>query len=461
MSTPERILIIDDDPAVVDLWTEVLRGAGYRTEGFHQPQAGLDRAIAAPFDLVLTDVEMPQIRGPELLDRLLQARPDQLVIMITAFGSIHSAVDALRAGAVDFVSKPCNPDALLHAVERALRERTLRRELVRLRRRVQDEEDLHGGLVAQSREMRRVLELARRVANTDSPVLLQGESGTGKTAIARIIHDHSPRREAPFVAINSSTLPAQVAEAELFGVRKGAYTDAHEDRAGLWQQAHGGTLFMDEVADLPLEVQAKLLKVLEEGTVRPLGSTRPVAVDTRLLAASNTSLDQAVAAGSFRADLRFRLDVLTIAIPPLRERPEDITPLVEHWLERLGRRHDRDIRGITAAGWRWLLQWPWPGNVREVVNRLERAIVFSDHDVLQVEDFADSSTPEPEAAGGPHPAAVLQQLASRGTSLAHLERMYLDVALEVAEGNKTEAARILGIDRRTLYRKLEGQDDAP
>lgn len=458
MSPPERILVVDDDAGVVDLWTEILQTEGFEVVGATDPHSGLALAVEHGFDLVLTDVEMPGLRGPELLERLLQARPRQLVVLITAFGSIPAAVDALREGACDFVSKPCGPDQLVHVVRRALRERSLRREVVRLRRR--DRETRLDGLVAESAAMRRVLELGRRVARVSGPVLLQGESGTGKTALARFIHEQGPRADKPFVAVNAGTLPEQLAESELFGVRRGAYTDAVQDRSGLVRAADGGTLFLDEVAELPLKVQAKLLTAVETRAVRSVGDARDTPVDVRLIAASNVDLAEAVTAGSFRADLRYRLDVLTIRIPPLRERKEDLEALVDHWLDVLADRHGRAPLGISAAGWRWLHAWRWPGNVRELKNRLERAIVFSDHDFLGPGDFEDPTLQTRPSGDEADLDAVLGRLAADGTTMATLESRYLAAALRAAGGNKTEAARLLGIDRRTVYRRLDELEES-
>ncbi|MCB9671293.1 MAG: sigma-54-dependent Fis family transcriptional regulator [Alphaproteobacteria bacterium] len=455
MTQSAKLLIIDDDASVVDLWQDVLEGEGFWTFGTIDPVEGLHRATTEAFDLILCDVEMPGLRGPELMRRLLEARPGQLVVLITAFGSITSAVEALREGAADFVSKPCGPEALVHVVKRALRERRLRREVVRLRRERGSGPPPPGGLVAESPAMRRVLEAAARVASVSGPVLIQGESGTGKTALAERIHACSPRAGKPFVAVNASTLPEQIAEAELFGARRGAYTDAVQDRPGLLRTAHTGTLFLDEVAELPMAVQAKLLTVVEGGLVRPLGDVRGMPVDVRLIAASNTDLARAVEGGAFRADLRYRLDVLTIRIPPLRERREDLGPLVDHWLDRLAERHGRETLGITAAGWRWLHAWHWPGNVRELINRLERAIVFTDADFLEPGDFDDQALDRAAESETSNLDALLARLAAAEVPMAELQDRYLRAALRAAGGNKTEAARLLGIDRRTVYRKLD------
>lgn len=452
MSRPERILVIDDDQGVIDLWAEVLGGAGYRVSAYTDPLAALDRALSDPHDLVLCDVEMPGLRGPTLVDRLLSQRPMQLIIVITAYGSVPSAVEVLRAGAADFLSKPCGPDTLVHVVRRTLGERKLRREIVRLRRELSPEADEPGELVARSDAMQRVMQRARRVAEARGPVLLEGESGTGKTALARAIHRLSPRASGPFVAVNSSTLPEALAEAELYGARRGAFTDAAQDRPGLVAAAHGGTLFLDEIADLPTGVQAKLLTMIELGTIRSVGDVRERPVDVRLIAATNQPLAAAVEAGRFRADLWFRLDVFSITLPPLRERRDDLEPLVDRLLGAAIRRNHRDKLGLSAAAWAWIHAWHWPGNVRELANRIERAVVFSDHDFLRPEDLADAPT---SASAASSPSAALAACAQAGLSLVEVEDAYINAVIDACDGNKAEAARRLGIDRRTLYRRLD------
>jgi DNA-binding NtrC family response regulator len=442
------ILVVDDDSAVVDYLLEMLGEEGYRVEGTTSPKAALERIAEGSFDLLICDIEMPEIRGIELLRRVVELQTNVLVILITAFGSIELAVECLRAGAADFVTKPFRIGVLLRAIERALAERRMRREIVRLRSELR-ERDGSGPLVAESAVMREVLALARKVAATSSSVLLLGESGVGKTALARYIHEQSSRAEGPFMQINCATIPEMVAESELFGVRKGAFTDAREDRVGLFAAAEGGSLLLDEIGELSLAMQAKLLQVLETHEVRPLGSTSSTPIDVRVIAASNRDLQQAVERGEFRADLLFRLDILRIEVPPLRERPEDIEPLTDVLLARICKRLDRPVLAIGDEALRSLRGRPWPGNVRELANLLERAVILSDHDTLMLEDLVVRREP------GGSPDQALELAARRGLTLAELENAYIDAVLRVTDGNRTDAAKLLGIDRRTLYRRLE------
>ena len=452
-TNPARILVVDDDRPVVDYLLEMLEEAGFDAEGTVNPHEALERLANEPFDLVVADVEMPELRGTELMRRIHSVRPRMLVILITAFGTIDLAVECLRTGAADFVTKPFDFSVLRLAIERTLDERRMRREIVRLRAALGDEPNvtntsLDDGMVAASAAMMRVLELARRVAAADTSVVLLGESGVGKSAVARYIHEHSARGDGPFIEINCAAVPETLAESELFGVRRGAFTDAREDRPGLFVAADGGTLFLDEVAELDPRVQAKLLQALEHRSVRAVGETTSRAVDVRLIAASNRSLDHAVEREQFRGDLLFRLGVITIEIPPLRERPEDIDALVDLLLARVCRRLNRRIVGVSEDGMRWLRAHPWPGNVRQLGNLLERAVVLSEHDSLLLEDFAGA------AAVPPDTSETLDKLARRGLSLHDVEAAYVDAVLRVTNGNRSEAAKLLGIDRRTLYRRL-------
>lgn len=444
MAERPRVLVIDDDRSVVDYLVESL-GGRFAATGETDPARALERVRREDWDVVISDVEMPGMRGPDLLASILDCKPRQAVLLITAFGSIELAVETVRAGACDFVTKPFKLETLVVAIERALRERSMRREIVRLRRDL-GEDDEHT-VIASSAAMRGVLDLARRAARTDATVLVTGESGVGKGALARWIHARSARRDGPLVHVNCAALPAQLIEAELFGVRRGAFTDARESRDGLFVEASGGTLFLDEIADLPLEAQAKLLTVLESGRVRPIGGTAEVPIDVRLVAATNRGLDEAIRAGRFRSDLLFRINVVPIEVPPLRARPEDIPPLVHAFLVRAARRGQAPL-GIAAEAMRWLCAQEWPGNVRELANAIERAVALTEHDAIVLDDVRRDL---------PAPARLeldLGDAAQRHLPLAAVELAYIKQVIAELGGNMAHAARVLGIDRRTLYRKL-------
>lgn len=443
-----RILVVDDDAGVVDYLVEMLGEEGYQTESETSPRAALARIATTDYDLVVCDVEMPELRGTELMAAIHARRPGQLVLMITAFGSIDLAVHAMRAGACDFITKPFHSELLVLGIERALRERQMHKEIVRLRDTLAESDS--GDLIARSPPMRRVVELARRAARSNVSVLMSGESGVGKGHVARLIHALSERRDRAFVQVNCAALPATLVESELFGVRKGAFTDAREDRPGLFLQASGGTLFLDEIGEMPLESQPKLLQALETGMVRPVGANKEVAVDVRVIAATNRSIEESLKNQTFRADLYYRLNVIRIEIPPLRERPEDIEPLVDQCLNRACRKLNLPIVGISSEALRWLLGYHWPGNVRELANQIERAVALAEHDTILLPDLRlVSEMGEPP---------FLHAAAAAGSSLADVERAYIRKVMQATNGNKARAARVLGIDRRTLYRKL-GEED--
>ncbi len=439
-----KLLLIDDDRSVVDYLLEAL-APRYAIAGETAPAAALDRVRREDWDVVISDVEMPGMRGPDLLASILDAKPRQAVLLITAFGSIELAVETVRAGACDFVTKPFKLDTLIVAIERALRERTMRREIVRLRRDLGEDDE--QTIVAVSSAMRGVLDVARRAARSDATVLVTGESGVGKGALARWIHARSARRDGPLVQINCAALPAGLIEAELFGVRRGAYTDARESRDGLFIEASRGTLFLDEIADLPIEAQAKLLRVLESDRVRPVGGTAEVETDVRLIAATNRDLDEEIPAGRFRSDLLFRINVVPIEVPPLRARPDDIPPLVHAFLLRASN-GDRPPLGITDEAMRWLCAHDWPGTVRELANAIERAVALTEHDTIVIDDVRRDDAPATRAE------LDLGDAARRHLPLAAIELAYIKQVVAQLGGNMAHAARILGIDRRTLYRKL-------
>ncbi len=437
------LLVIDDDPGVVSWLVEALTEEGFAVRGETAPARALELLKATPFDLVVSDVEMPGLRGIDLMRELHKWRPAQMVLLMTAFGSIDLAVSAVRSGAVDFLAKPFKLEVLVLAIGRVLRETSLKHEVLRLREEVAREQP--HGIAAKSAAMQRALELVRRAAPSRLPVLLTGESGVGKGALARVLHASSDRKAGPFVQLNCAALPAGLAEAELFGVRKGAFTDAREDRAGVFEQADGGTLFLDELGELPLDLQPKLLNALESNDIRPVGSQALLHVDVRVVTATNRPLEEALRERRFRADLYHRVNVMRVEVPPLRERREDIEAIVDQTLFTIAKRGGRTL-AVSSGALSWLRAQPWPGNVRELMNALERASTLAERDVLTQEDVAgwqSTSTP-----------SLLDEASSRDLSLKELERLYIQRVLEKTGGHKARAAQILGLDRRTLYRKV-------
>jgi len=453
MNAKPAVLVVDDDAGVVSSLLDSLKDEGIVATGETSAQAAIERLAREKFDVVVSDVEMPGMRGPELLRAIKERWPHQPVVFITAFGSIDLAMELVRAGAADFLPKPFPVEALVLSIERVVRERQLEREIVRLRE--ASAQQSPPGLIAKSPAMQRVVELCRRAAASSLAMLVTGESGVGKGVLARFIHESGPRAARPMVQLNCAALPASLAEAELFGVRRGAFTDAKEDRKGVFEQAHESTLFLDEIGDLPLELQPKLLSALESSQVRPVGATSGVPADVRVIAATNRPLEEALRERRFREDLYHRLNVIRLEVPPLRERPEDVDALVEQFVQDAARRTGRVTLELSVDARRWLRGQEWPGNVRQLKNAIERAAALSVADTLSLSDFAQ---PAPGGA-----AAMVDEAAEAEWSLEQLERAYLRRVLAKTEGNRARAAKILGIDRRTLYRKaaeLEGRTDA-
>jgi len=443
-----RLLVIDDDPGVVDYLFDMLHQKGYSVAGFTQTDAALSAIEKEPFDLVISDVAMPGMRGLELMAAIHAKRPEQLVLLITAFGSIDLAMQSMRAGACDFLTKPFRIEELYSAVTRALEDRQMRRTAVKIGY-TDDKKDDTSVFITHSASMQQLISMAKRAAAVNSTVLLTGESGTGKSAVARWIHDNSLNHLGPFIAVNCAALPHSLVESELFGVRKGAFTDAGTDRPGLFLQANSGTLFLDEIAELPLETQPKLLQALETGKIRALGDTKETEVNVRLIAATHQPLAQRVNDKLFRADLYHRLNVINLEVPPLRERKDDIDELVKALIRticlRVGKQ--RPIN-ISVEVIRWIRAYHWPGNVRELANTLERAIVLAEHDTLLIEDLAQASKIPVDDK------SFLELATMQGWTLEDIQQAYIRHVLEVTGGNKIQAARILGLDRSTLYRKL-------
>jgi DNA-binding NtrC family response regulator len=442
------ILVVEDDDAMRELLAEELGDAGYAVRSAPSASLGLDLSRIEPFDVVITDLRMPEMDGFDLIRGVKALAAPPHVIMVTAFGSIETAIRAVKLGAYDYITKPFEIEELLLAVDKALAERGLRQKVERLQREVEDRFSW-GNVVAKSAAMREVLTIVQRIAQSTASVLVTGESGTGKELIARAIHYNSPRREGPFVAVNLAAVPETLIESELFGHKKGAFTDARSDKAGLFIEAEGGTIFLDEIGELALALQPKLLRVLHEHEVRPLGATKTQRIDVRVIAATNRNLEAMLASGEFREDLYYRLNVIQMDLPPLRGRPDDIVPLAEHILVQLGARQSPPRRmRLAADAEALLLQYPWPGNVRELMNVLERGVTLSQGNELHADDL-------PPHVRERKPSDFLAAAAARRMTLAQLEREYIEKILEDEGGNKTRAAQRLGLDRKTLYRKLE------
>jgi DNA-binding NtrC family response regulator len=430
----ERVAVVEDEVGVRELLEEILTSAGYRVTTYAGGSQALESLAGSDdADLVITDLRMPGLGGEEVLAELKSRRPELNVVVITAFGSIESAIEMVKAGAYDYLTKPFGSDELLLTVQRAMEESRLRREVSRLAR----GDDGIPGFVGASRAMRELTALVARVASSPLPVLVTGESGTGKELVARAVHRASAL--GPFVAVNCAALPHDLLESELFGHERGAFSGAVKDKPGLFEAADGGVLFLDEIGDLPLPLQPKLLRALESGEIRRVGSTASRSVQTRVIAATNKDLPAEVGDGRFREDLFWRLNVLSIHVPSLRERPADIPLLVEHFAG--------GVR-VTAEAMAWLLAHPWPGNVRELRNTLERAVTLRAGESIGVEDL-------PAGISAMQREGLLSVGADQRLPLRDVERSYILMVLQAAGGNKSRAAEILGLDRKTLYRKLE------
>jgi two-component system response regulator AtoC len=451
----QRILIIDDEDGVRTSLSLILQDEGYQVKtAAHAAQA--ERLLAAePFDVVLCDVRMPGRSGLELLPDIVRHQPDATVLMISAHGDVEQALEAVRRGAYDFLAKPFAPDALILAIRKAEERERLRRENRRLRRELRQRSGRARQQVTLSPAMRTVYELAENAAEFKTTVLITGESGVGKEVVARAIHERSGRAQRPFVAVNCGAIPESLIESELFGHVRGAFTGAHSDSPGMFREADGGTLVLDEIGELPLSTQVALLRVLQEQEIRPVGDTKAKPVDVRIVAATARDLEAMVEVGQFRADLFYRLNVLRIHIPPLRERGEDIGPLAQELLdglcERVGRRAAPLDEDVVQA----LCAYSWPGNVRELENALERALILARGERLTPELFAFPA-PRGAAAGAPEPTVLpdLEQLSVK-RRFRQLEERLIRQALAHTGGNRTQASRILEISPRALQYKLK------
>jgi len=452
-ATNPMILVVDDDLDTASLLRDALRERGFSAEYKLSGQDCLAWISTQRVDVVVTDFQMPEMSGVELIQKIRAIDPDVLGIVVTGVGSLDTAIAAIRAGAFDFITKPVKLDALAIAITRAVDHLALRRELRRLR----DTKQHAGveGIIGASQAIHDMLELVRRISDSDATVLITGESGSGKEIVARAIHNVSPRRDQPFIAINCAAMPAPLLESELFGHVRGAFTDAKFARSGLFVQAHDGTLLLDEIGEMPLDMQVKLLRVLQERTVRPVGADHEVPIHARIIAATNKDLEAAVEDKRFREDLFYRINVVAIAVPPLRARPEDILPLAQYFLRRMADRAHKAVLGISAPAARLLVDYDWPGNVRELENCMERAVALSRLDQITIDDL-------PSKLQEQHGSKMVIATASPTelVTLDEMERRYSRYVLAACGGNKTQAARILGMNRRSLYRRLESPQPA-
>ena len=439
-----KVLVVEDDPEMLALVCEHLEGEGYATAPTGRGAEAISRLRADEFDVVVTDLRLPDVDGLEVLRAVRETRRNLPVILVTAFGTIETAIQAIREGAYDYVTKPFRLEEISLLVGKALEDRRLREENRRLREAVADRYRLHN-LLGASPAVQAVFALIRQAAPSDASVLITGESGTGKELVARALHYDSPRAERPFVPVNCAAVPASLLESELFGHLKGAFTGAVAARRGLIREAEGGTLFLDEIGDMAPELQAKLLRVIEDRAVRPVGSDEALPVDLRLIAATNKELVARIQEGLFREDLYYRLAVIPIHLPSLRERREDIPLLAEHFLRRAMVVSGKPIHGFTPEAMAALLRHPWPGNVRELENVVERAVTLTAGGQISQEALLLEASPVPT------PGALLAQAARRPT-LDQLTAEYVALVLREVGGDKAKAAEILGVSKRTLYR---------
>ena len=444
-----HVLIIEDDSDMCELLDAGLALKGFTTFSCLSGKAGFDAIINEHPDVILTDINLPDINGIEVCREIAQRWPDLPVIMMTAFGSMETAIDGIRAGAYDFIPKPLDMDILAIALERAV-------DYYRLKNKVKVLQDAYkniqsfSGLVGESQVMKELFSRLERIADTETSVLILGESGSGKELMARALHDNSRRKRNPFVAINCSALPENLLESELFGHVKGAFTDAYQARKGLLQTADRGTLFLDEIADIPLSLQPKLLRALEERTFRPVGGNEEINFDVRVVAATNCDLEQAMRDGRFREDLYYRLNVIRIDIPPLRQRGTDILLLAGKFIAGFARQMDKKVDGLTETAAKRLLQYGWPGNVRELRNAMEHGVAMTLFDKIVPEDL-------PQAVQRSMSNSLLFDI-KNPAELISLEEMglrYISHVVDISNGNQSVAAQILKVDRKTIYRKLQ------
>ena len=450
-ATPAQVLIIDNDRAHAETVAESLDRVGFRCRVAASGVEGARIIDEDNFDLIITDLVMHDLDGLAILARAKQSQPDTAVILLTGHGTGESAVEAMSKGAFIYLLKPLDIHQLRVSAEAAVANTRLRRAYVDSQRRLEEKFGFEG-VIGDSRQMRDIIDRLKRIAPTNASVLIQGETGTGKELVAQAIHQNSQRKNKPFVALNCAALSENILESELFGHVKGAFTDASTDRVGKFEYADGGTMFLDEVGDMPLATQIKLLRVLENGEITRVGSNTPIKVNVRILSATNRDLEEAIRAGTFRSDLYHRLKVVTLRLPTLVERSQDIPILIDYFLKQFAAQHGKHIKGVAPAARHKLLTFPWPGNVRQLRNVVESMVVVDYDGLLNVDDLPDELA-GPAEPPGETAAASLAALVGR--PLDEVERLFIAETLRATGGNREVAASKLGIGERTLYRKIK------
>ncbi|HDM78286.1 MAG TPA: sigma-54-dependent Fis family transcriptional regulator [Deltaproteobacteria bacterium] len=440
MSAKIRILVVDDELIVRESLKGWLKKGGYEVDTAASGPESLEMLELAPYDLLFLDIMMPKMNGLEVLEIVKKRFPETLVVMITAYGSVETAVKAMKNGANDYLMKPFEPETLALLVEKLLQQKRIIDENLLLKEQVARSVRFEN-IIGVSEEMQKIFEMIMDISATDVPVLITGETGTGKELIAKAIHAKSPRKHGPFIPINCGAFPEHLLETELFGHEKGAFTGAHRAKKGRIEMSHGGTLFLDEVGEIPLKMQVDLLRVLETKSFHRVGGTEEINVDFRILAATNRNLLEEINKGNFRQDFYYRLNVISLHIPPLRERPEDIPVLAEHFMRRYSRETNKDIDTITPEAMEVLKRYPWPGNVRELQNAIERAVVISKKRCLDVDEFSFLQ--------------VSQKGAGEAKSLEEIEKEHIEAMLRAHDWNISKTARALKINRVTLHKKIK------
>lgn len=441
-----KILIVDDEKDICKALELLLKREGYSTTSVYSGEDAIEKLKTENFDIVITDLKMAKVDGMAVLDKAKEINPDTPVIMMTAFASIESAVEAMKKGAYDYIVKPFHNEEIRLTIRKVLEQKKILIENIALKQQLSQRMACRD-FVANSESMIKIIETLEKVIPTKSNIMILGESGTGKGLLAELIHCNSPRRDKPFISINCSAIPEGLLESELFGYKKGAFTGAVTDKLGLITLAHEGTLFLDEIGDMPINLQAKLLKVLETGEVYPLGDTKPKIVDIRIISATNVDIENRIKEGRFREDLYWRLNVIEIKIPPLRERKEDIEVLTKHFIDKFSREHKKNVKGIDKQALSYLFNYSWPGNVRELGNVIERAVILSEGEYITSDVLPDKIKIIKEEAE--MPSSTLKAY------LSDYEKNLLIRLYESHNKNKEETAKALGIDLATLYRKFK------